>query len=121
MIRFYFDDDSGGRAVIRGLQAAGFAATRTIEAGTAGWTDEEHLAFAAQHGFAVVTSNRADFVVLHTEWLTAGRHHSGIVIAEQRLSIGERIVRLTRLAKGTTDDVMRDRIEFLYHWGEDSP
>ena len=116
MIRFYFDDDSGVRAVMRALQAAGIEATRTIEAGTAGWTDEQHLEFATLNGWAIVTANRADFLRLHTEWLAAGRSHAGIVVADQRLSIGVRIDRLTRLARAIPEDVMRDRVEFLSRW-----
>jgi hypothetical protein len=59
---------------------------------------------AARSGLTIMTSNRRDFLRLHTE-------HAGIVIADQQMGIGTRIARLQRLAETWT--------KLLSQWDDD--
>lgn len=45
-----------------------------------GSPDEEVLAFAAQEGRILLTSNARDFGPLAAQWFLAGRSHSGIIV-----------------------------------------
>ena len=79
--------------------------------------DEEQLIWAARQGRTLVTYNAADFCRLHNEFITKGRHHTGIIIAEQqRLPVGEMTRRLLRLRAALDSEEMRDRLEFLNRW-----
>jgi hypothetical protein len=60
--------------------------------------DEVHLQFATKSGRVLYTFNQADFPRIHGEWLAAGHSHAGIVVAQQRHSIGEQLRRLNRIA-----------------------
>lgn len=116
MIGFYLDDDSGELPVLRGLAARGWLALRSIEAGTSGWSDDAHMAYAAKERLVLVSANQRDFVKLHVDYMRRGLSHSGIVIAGQRMGIGTRIARLDLLASTLGAGGMANRIEFLSHW-----
>ncbi len=58
---------------------------------------------------------------LHWQWLTIEKPHAGIIIVQNRLSVGEQLRRLARLAATRTPEQMRNRLEFLNDWGEDRP
>jgi hypothetical protein len=85
-----------------------------------GWfraRDEDHLDAAAAAGRTVYSFNARDFYRIHTEWITAGRGHAGIILAEQqRYSAGEQIRRLAALVSTLSADDMQNRIEFLSGW-----
>jgi hypothetical protein len=42
--------------------------------------DPDHLHYAAQRGYALLTSNPADFVALHQQWQAQGQEHAGILL-----------------------------------------
>ena len=87
------------------------------EAGLISKTDEEQLAFAAERGCVLYTFNVSDYYRLHTEWATAGREHSGIVLAtQQRYSVGEQLRRVLRLRATLSAEEMRSHVEFLGNW-----
>lgn len=80
-------------------------------------TDEEHLAAATLHGFALYSFNVRDFHEIHTEWMMAARDHAGIILAQQRrYSVGDQIGRLMRLMGAFTAETMRNREGFLGRW-----
>ena len=87
-----------------------------MEAGMAGRADEEQLEWAASNERALYSFNRGDFYSLHTTWLREGRHHSGIILSRQGLSVGEQMRRLLRLIDRLTPEEMQNRVEFLSHW-----
>ena len=117
-LRLYFDEDSQHAAVLRPLAARGIHTVTALSAGLAKASDEEHLSHAVAGGMVLVSQNIQDFYRLHGEWLAAGRHHPGmILIAQERLSIGERIRRIQRLCAERTPEQMRDQAEFLSAWG----
>ena len=116
-LRFHLDEDAEAHALVRALRDRGIDVTTTSETGLAEVSDENQLIWTASQGRALVTYNAADFCRLHTEFIESGRHHSGIVIAEQqRLSVGEMLRHLLRLRAALDDQSMRDRIEFLNRW-----
>lgn len=80
--RFYLDE-SVDPAVAVGLLARGASATTAKEEGRLGHSDDEHLAYAHEHGLVLVTQDR-DFVRMHWE----GVAHAGIVYASRQRSTG---------------------------------
>jgi len=116
-VRLYFDADAMQRAVVRGLRARGVDAITANVAGIAGATDEEQLEFARNDGRVLFSFNSSDFQRIHTQYLSRGETHAGIILAsQQQYSIGERIRRLLRLVATRSAEEMRDCLEFLSDW-----
>jgi len=89
-----------------------------MDAGLAGKSDDEQLAFAAEHGCVLYTFNVSDFYRLHTVWAGGGREHAGMMLApQQRFPVGEQLRRLLRLRAATTTVRMRNQVAFLGNWG----
>ena len=65
----------------------------------------------------LLTYNAPVFCRLHARFIDEGRHHAGIIIAEQqRHSIGEMMRSVLHLT-GTLDaEAMKDRVEFFNRW-----
>jgi hypothetical protein len=62
--------------------------------------------------------NIADLQRLHTQYLSEGKTHSGIILAaQQRYSVGERIRRVQKLIAAKSAEEMNNRLEFLSNWG----
>jgi len=118
-VRLYFDADSMQRAVIVGLRARGLDVLTALEAGTTHVTDEEQLEFARSKERVLFSFNVAHFSRLHSEWLSRGRPHAGIIVAPQQCyAVGERIRRILSLISARTAEEMRNRLEFLGDWPE---
>ncbi|MBB4091132.1 DUF5615 family PIN-like protein [Salinibacter ruber] len=81
--RLYLDEDVHVR-VARIVRGHGFSARTTRGQDMLGATDEEQLAFAADHNFVVVTHNREDFENLARRYFQEGRTHAGIICAIRR-------------------------------------
>ena len=80
-------------------------------------TDEEQLDYATTQGRVLFSFNVKDFYRLHTEHLTRGESHAGIIVARQRsYSVGEQIRRLLRLIAATPTEEMKNQAEFLSAW-----
>jgi hypothetical protein len=80
--------------------------------------DAEQLQYATDSGRAIVSNNIGDFCVIHGEWLTAGRDHSGLILfPQQAYSIGEIVRRLLRLRQTLSTEEMRNRLDWLANWG----
>ena len=96
-IRFYCDEDSQNHALVRALRSRSVDVTSAGEAGLLGATDAPQLAWTNEHGRVLFTPNVGDFCRLHDQFVREGTPHTGIVVAEQGLSIGERLRRLLAL------------------------
>lgn len=59
----------------------GVEAVTVRDLGLAGRADLDVLEAAASDGRVLLTENVADFAALAADWLLAGRHHPGILIA----------------------------------------
>lgn len=117
-LRLYIDEDSMSRALARALRARNVDVTTALEEGMIGRTDSAHLDYATAQGRVLYSFNVGDFYRLHTEYLTSGKPHSGIIVSlQQRYSIGEQMRRLLRLAAARSAEQMCNSIEFLGHWG----
>ncbi len=117
LMRLYFDEDASEYAVIRNLRARGVDVTSAVEEGRNGFSDPEQLAFATEQGRVICTSNLADFISLHTGYMSQGKLHPGIIlIHQQRFSVGQQILRLLRLMETKSAEEMENNIEFLSNW-----
>ena len=115
-IRFYFDEDSQNRALLKALRSRGMDVISAGEAELLGQTDEAQLSWANEQGLVLFTHNVGDFCRLHGQFLHEGKTHTGIVVAEQGPSVGERLRRLLKLSDARTAEEMRDCLEFLGKW-----
>ena len=81
-------------------------------------SDDEQLAFAAEHECVLYTFNVSDFYRLHKDWIRVGREHAGIILApQQRYSVGDQLRRILRLRAVVSTVSMRNQVEFLGNWG----
>ena len=116
-LRLHLDEDAEAHALVRALRGRGVDVSTTAEAGMTEISDEGQLTFATAASRVLLTYNAADFCRLHSEFTKAGRHHAGIIVAEQqRLPVGEMMRRILRLRAGLDAKTMRDRLEFLNRW-----
>jgi hypothetical protein len=118
LIQIYVDEDAAHRALVDALRSRGVPVLTASEAGLTGKPDEEQLAFAAERGCVLYSRNASDFHRLHTEWVSAGREHAGLILApQQRFSVGEQLRRTLRIRSTARAESMRNRLEFLANWG----
>ena len=114
--RVYFDHDSGYKGLINELGRRGHDCISSTNAGLDRARDEEQLAFAAVERRVLVTANQPDFARLHWEWMSAGRHHSGIVVAPQLMDFKQRISKLRHLLTSALPDELADTLIYLNSW-----
>ena len=117
-ISLYLDEDAQDNDLIQALHLRGVSAVGAWAVGMRQREDEEHLVFATTQGHSLYGFNVRDHYRLHTEFLAQGRSHAGIILAKQQhYSVGEQMRRLLKLIATRSADEMKDRIEFLSHWG----
>jgi hypothetical protein len=116
-LKLYLDEDAQRTSLAQSLLQHGVDVLTTSEAGQISEPDESQLAFAASVRRAIYTYNVGDYLVLHTEYLTQEKNHSGIIIGEQgRFGIGEQMRRLLRIVEAKSALEMQNHIEFLSNW-----
>lgn len=116
-IRLYIDEDSMSRALVRALQARGVDVTTAVVEEMIERPDVDHLEHATQLNRVLFSFNVGDFYQLHTDYLTQGKTHAGIVLCpQQRYSIGEQMRRLLTLIAAKSAEEMQDTVEFLSAW-----
>jgi hypothetical protein len=82
-LALYLDDCAFSHPLRALLIAAGHQVTVPVNAGLTGRDDDEHFAYAVEHGLLVLTKNPGDFLDLHDAWRAAGRDHPGIFLVYQ--------------------------------------
>ncbi len=89
-LRLYTDENIDPE-LARALSRRGYDGESCHEAGRAnrGIPDEAQLAYAAQHGRAILTFDYLDFLHLDAAWKRSGRQHAGIIISHELADIGE--------------------------------
>src|ERR1035438_10377749 len=103
--------------LVAALHSRGIPVITALDAGLTEKPEDEQLAFAAEHGCVLYTFNVSDFYRLHTQWVSAGREHAGIILApQQRFSVGEQLRRILRLRAMAGIEGMRNQVEFLANW-----
>lgn len=110
-IELYLDEDVSVLAAEL-MRARGFSATTAVEAGRLGASDAEQLAFAVQHGRALLTHNRRDFERLAREYAAGHRLHHGIILAVRR-SPFEIARRLLLIVNHVTADEMQGQVRYI--------
>jgi hypothetical protein len=63
------------------LRGEGIEAATVSELGLAGCSDAELFTAAVEQDYTLLTENVADFASIAAEQLSAGQHHSGVLIA----------------------------------------
>jgi hypothetical protein len=113
-IAFFTDEDVHGQ-LVGILRSHGFDAVSAPETDRLSETDPAHLQWCVAEKRCIVSFNVGDFADLHREWLTEGKHHTGIIVSDQR-PIGDLSRRVLRLARTLTAEEMVDRLEYLSDW-----
>jgi hypothetical protein len=118
IIRLYLEEDSMRHSLVNALRSRGMDVTTALEEKMLTRLDEEQLDYATQQGRVLFTFNRGDFVRLHTQYLSQGKSHAGIIVAnQQQYTVGEQMRRILHLAAALSVEDMRNRLEFLNRWG----
>ena len=116
-IRLYFDEDSMRHALVKALRMRGIDVLTALEADMIERDDSEHLDFAKEYGRVLCSFNIGDFYRLHTEYLSQGKSHTGIILSrQQRYSVGEQMRRLLKLIEAKSAEEMKNQVEFLSAW-----
>ena len=102
-------------ALAEALIAGGMQATTVADRGLAGRSDPDVLAAAAAEGYVLLSENVSDFARIAAERLTAGGHHSGVLIAlSTRFSrCPSGIPKITAAIRAVADEELEDRLVFL--------
>jgi len=105
------------RGLVRALRARGVDVITALDAGMIERKDEEHLNYATEQGRVLCTFNVGDFYRLHTDYVSRGETHAGMILMQQqRYSVGERMRRLLRLIASRSAEEMESWVEFLSAW-----
>jgi len=116
-IKLCLDEDIEAYALIHPLRGRGVDVATTSEAGLAETSDQAQLIWAMEPGRTVLTYNAADFCRLHKRFIEEGRHHAGIIVAEQqRHPVGEMMRSVLRLMAHRDAAAMTARLEFPSQW-----
>ena len=120
LIKLYLDEDTINRRLINALRSRGIDVLTAKEAEKIQVSDHDHLIYAASLGRTVFTFNTRDFVKLHKEYLSRGRHHAGIIVSGQ-VQVAVILRRLLRLLNTRSAADMRDWLEYLSNWQYKTP
>jgi predicted nuclease of predicted toxin-antitoxin system len=110
-IELYLDEDFAV-LVADLMQARGFSAITTHDAGNAGKSDVEQLAYAVSQQYTMLTHNRVDFEQLAEQYAQAGMTHYGIIIAVRR-SPFEITNRLLTIVNVVTADEIENQLRYI--------
>ncbi|MCC6801305.1 MAG: DUF5615 family PIN-like protein [Anaerolineae bacterium] len=106
-IRFYLDE-SVSNAVAGGLRTQGIVVLTTPEAGHLEWSDEQHLKFAREQRFVLVTQDD-DFLTL-----ARNMEHAGIAYYKPQTRNVKAILRgLFGLHRDITLEEMENAVRFI--------
>ena len=83
LFQIYMDEDAVHGALVVALRSRDLSVITAMDAGLMRKSDDQHLAYATEHGCVIYTFNASDFYRLHTEWINAGREHAGMILAPQ--------------------------------------
>jgi predicted nuclease of predicted toxin-antitoxin system len=108
-------DEMYPASLAEALRSASIDAVTVTELALAGRSDLDVFATAVADGYVLLTENVADFARIAADHLTAGRHHSGVLIA-----LSSRFSRrpagrgaLVAAVLATADEPLADRVVFL--------
>ncbi len=111
-----FTDEHIFKDLASELRKRGFDVEGCHEAGLANQriSDEDLLTYATRSGRAILTENRADFVLLDAAWKAAGRQHAGVILVAGSVgSFGDLLRRVERHLSTFSPDVQHDTVLWL--------
>ena len=82
-LKFYLDSHIA-KKIAQVLRANGIDAMHCVDVGLKDATDDEHMAYAAEHGYSLVSSDH-DYHDLHWQWVAAERSHFGVFMVYRKL------------------------------------
>jgi hypothetical protein len=116
-ICFYIDEDAMRNSFVNALRNADLDVKTAAEAGRLGYSDVEQLKWATKQGKVLYSFNVKDFCSLHSELLTQGSSHAGIVVVpRQRYSIGEQLRGLLNLTSSLSAEEMVNQLIYLSNY-----
>jgi predicted nuclease of predicted toxin-antitoxin system len=110
-LKLYFDENVP-EAIAAAVRLRGYDVITVKDAERKAASDLDQLRYAALQKRVLFTFNVADFVKLHDEFMTAGRHHSGILLSKQ-LPVGIIVKRLLKLLSHVRVDEIENNIIWL--------
>jgi predicted nuclease of predicted toxin-antitoxin system len=94
------------------LRKRGYDAIHVQELARKGLSDRKQIEYAVEQESCIFTFNVKDFVLLHNEYVVNEKEHFGIIVASQ-LPIGEALRRLLALLQRSSEESMKNMLEFL--------
>ena len=110
-IKLLIDEDVHA-VLANAMRKRGYDAVNIQELNKKGLSDGELIIEAIKSERTILTFNVKDFVILHNKTVTEKRSHFGIIVSKQ-LSFSEILKKLLKLLQTTTDETMKDKLEFL--------
>ena len=92
-LSLYLDECADDDILAALLRQAGHQVSTPRIAGTSGLSDREHLDYAAQRGYTLLTKDPDDFMELHHQWLATNRTHSGILLIYEDKDVSKNLSR----------------------------
>jgi len=110
-----FTDEMINPALARALRTQGYDIESCEEAGRSrqDLSDDQQLAYATQHGRAILTFDVEDYYRLDQRWKAAGRRHHGIIVSPEVADIGRLIRRVKRHLDYVTSGEQADTLLWL--------
>lgn len=106
-----YADENVWQPVVDGIDRRGWEVTTAMAEGTLGWTDREHLRYAAEQGWTLLTFDD-DFLRL-AEGGAFDIDHSGIVfISQHRRDVGELVRRIHAALERNADRDLSNEIVY---------
>lgn len=116
-IRLYMDEDSISHSLAIALQNRGVDVITALSENRLRVSDEEQLRWANLQGRVLCSSNVRDFYRLHTEFLTKGEPHTGIILVrQQRYSTGQIMRGILKLIAVKSAEELYNQVEFISAW-----
>jgi predicted nuclease of predicted toxin-antitoxin system len=119
-LSLYLDDCADDDVLVALLRRAGYEVHTPRSAGTSGASDDEHLAYAAHHEYALLTKDPDDFLELHLHWRSIPRSHSGILLIYEEKEVSKNMTRAQIVAAidhlVASGVPLANEIHTLNHW-----
>ena len=110
-ISLYLDEDV--RVLLAEvLRSRGYSATHVLEAGRAGKSDDDQLAYAVKRRMTLLTHNVRDYTILDKSYQTAGRDHFGIIVSEQ-ISFSDLLKRTLKCLSVNSRKSLKNKVIWL--------
>src|SRR3954447_8335736 len=116
-IRLYLDEDAMQGGLVMALRSRHVDVLTAFDGGMVNQSDEDHLHYASLNERVLYSFNIKDYSLLHEQWISNGRVHSGILLApQQRYSVGEQLKRLLQFLNRRAAAETLSRLEYLSNW-----